>query len=160
MLASPTLFIFATGALAFFGVTLALIYRGRHDEGRLRRGTDYAGWILAVMCGIYMGFALTNHTHPYATIEIFFNGVLICILVMMRRQEVPQRLALASLLIGVHGLWDGLHFFALPLENNLVPHWYALACAVFDLGFFLMALPIFIRVIRTGHVILSQPQAK
>jgi len=156
-----TLLIFFLGALLVFSATLVLIYRGRRgDEGALRRGTNLAGWIVVAMCGIYLGFAFANPAHPDASVEIFFNGLLISLLILMRYHSTVQRLLLASLLIGIHGLWDGLHLFTLPLAKGLAPSWYALACAIFDLGYFGTASPICLQILRTGRVVPSQsPQA-
>lgn len=155
---SPTLWIFTLGSMIFFGASLALIYRGRKgSESSLRRGTDMAGWALTIMTGIYMGFAIANDAHSFSKIEMFFNGVLVTILVIMRWQNVSQRLAFASLLIGVHGLWDVLHLFDLPLANDLVPKWYAGACGILDLVYFAIALPVFINIVRTGRANSGEP---
>jgi len=149
MITSLPLFIFLLGALIVFGAILRLIYRGRcGDEAALRRGTNLASWTVVAMCGIYLGFAFVNPAHPKASVEIFFNGLLISFLVLMRYNSVAQRLLLTSLLIGIHGLWDGLHLFALPLATDLAPSWYALACAIFDLGYFGVALPVCLHLLR------------
>jgi len=157
MINSLALSILLLGSLIVFSAALVLIYRGwRGDEGALRRGTNLAGWIVVAMCGIYWGFAFANPTHPDASVEIFFNGLLISILILMRYHGVVQRLLLTSLLIGIHGLWDGLHLFTLPLANDLAPSWYALARAIFDLGYFGAASPICFQILRTGRVVPSQ----
>jgi len=75
----------------------------------------------------------------------------------MRWQDAAQRLAFASFLIGVHGLWDILHIFALPLANELVPKWYAGICAILDRGYFFIALPVFITILRTGRADSGEP---
>jgi len=161
MIISLSLLILFLGSLLVFSAALILIYRGwRGDEGALRRGTNLAGWIVVAMCGIYLGFAFANPAHLDASVEIFFNGLLISLLILMRYHSVAQRLLLTSLLIGIHGLWDGLHLFTLPLANGLAPSWYALACAIFDLGYFGVALPICLQILRTGRAVPSQsPQA-
>jgi len=70
--------LFTLGATFFFSASLVLIYRGHSGSGSsLRRGTDLAGWTLAVMCGIYMGFAIANDAHAFAKIEMFFNSGLL-----------------------------------------------------------------------------------
>jgi hypothetical protein len=150
---SPTIWSFAVGAVIFFAASLLLLYKGRSGhEASLRRGVDFATWGVMLMAGIYFGFAITQHFHAYAAAEMIFNGVLIAILVIMRWLEISQRLAFAILLIGVHGLWDALHLFDLPLANDLVPRWYASACAILDFSYFVFALPIFITIIKFGRV--------
>ena len=157
MITSLTLLILLLGSLLVFSAALVFIYRGRRgDEGALRRGTNLANWIVVAMCGIYLGFAFANPAHPDASVEIFFNGLLISLLILMRYHSVAQRLLLTSLLIGIHGLWDGLHLFSLPFANDLVPSWYALACAIFDLGYFGAASPICLQILRAGRVVPSQ----
>lgn len=157
MIISFSLLLILLGALIVFSATLLLIYRGwRGDDSALRRGTNLAGWIVVAMCGLYLGFAFANPVHPNASLEIFFNGLLISFLILMRYNSVVQRLLLTSLLIGIHGLWDGLHLFSFPLANDLLPSWYATACAVFDLGYFGAALPIAIQIFRSGRVAPSQ----
>jgi hypothetical protein len=83
---------------------------------------------------------------------LIFNGVLIATLVIMRWQGVFQRLAFAILLIGLHGLWDVLHLFELPLANDLVPSWHAWTCGILNLGYFILALPIFVAIMRFGRL--------
>lgn len=144
-----TRFIFFLGALIVFGAILRLIYRGRRgDEAALRHGANLASWVVVAMCGIYLGFAFANPHHPSTPFEIFFNGQLISFLILTRYHRVAPRLLLASLLIGVHGVWDGLHLFTLPLAADLVPAWYVVACAIFDLGYFGAALPVCLPLLR------------
>jgi len=140
------------GSLPVFSAALIFIYRGwRGDERALRRGTSLAGWIAAGMSGVYLGLAFANPAHQAAEVEIFFNGLLISILILLRYHRVAQRLVAASFLIGIHGLWDGLHLLALPFANDLVPSWYALACAIFDLGYFGAASPICFQILQAGR---------
>jgi hypothetical protein len=75
----------------------------------------------------------------------------------MRWQKVFQRLAVAILLIGVHGLWNVLHLFELPLTNDLIPKWFAWMCGLLDLGYFAFALPIFIAIVKSGRTKTNQP---
>jgi hypothetical protein len=67
-----------------------LIYRGC--------GTDMAGWAVTTMAGIYTGFAIINDAHLFSKSEMFFNGVLVVvvILIIMRWQNISQRLAFAA----------------------------------------------------------------
>lgn len=149
MITALARFIFLLGALVVFGAILRLIYRGRRgDEAALRRGANLASWVLVASCGIYLGFAFANPHHPSTPFEIFFNGQLISFLILTRYNRVAPRLLLASLLIGVHGVWDGLHLFALPLATDLVPAWYTVACAMLDLGYFGAALPVCLPLLR------------
>ena len=137
------------GALPVLGAVLTFIYRGwRGDEGALRRGVNWAAWIAVGMCGIYLAFAFAAPNHPSTPLEIFFNGQLISFLILTRYNSVAPRLLLTSLLIGVHGLWDALHIFTLPLATDLVPSWYALACAIFDLGYFGATAPVCLHFFR------------
>ncbi len=153
MLISPTIWSFVAGATLFFIVSLVFIYQGRAGrESSLRRGADMAIWAVVLICGIYIGLAIVNDLHVYARVELIFNGVLIATLVIMRWQGVSQRLAVAILLIGLHGLWDVLHLFELPLANDLVPSWHAWTCGILNLGYFILALPIFIVIMRFGRV--------
>lgn len=137
------------GALPAFSAALIFVYRGwRGDEDALRRGVSWATWLVVAMCGIYLGFAFVAPNHPGTPREIFFNGQLISFLILTRYNRVAPRLLLTSLLIGVHGLWDGLHIFALPLATALVPSWYAWACAIFDLGYFGATVPVCLHFLR------------
>ena len=150
---SPTIWSFVVGAVIFFAASLLLLYKGRGGhEASLRRGVDLTTWGVMLMTGIYFGFALTQHFHTYAAAEMIFNGALIAILIIIRWLEISQRLAFAILLIGVHGVWDALHLFDMPLANDLVPRWYAQACAILDGAYFILSLPIFITIIRFGRV--------
>jgi hypothetical protein len=154
---SSTLWSFVAGAAIFFVVSLVFIYQGHAGrESSLRRGTDMAIWAVVLICGIYSGLAIVNDLHVYAKVELLFNGVLIATLVIMRWQGVSQRLAFAILLIGLHGLWDVLHLFELPLTNDLVPNWHAWTCGILNLGYFILALPIFIAIMRFGRVNINK----
>ncbi len=155
---SPTIWSFVVGATIFWVVSLVFIYQGRAGkEASLRRGTDMAMWIVVLMSGIYIGLAIANDLHAYARVEMLFNGVLVATLVIMRWQDVSQRLAMAILLIGLHGVWNISHLFDLPLANDLVPKWYALTCGILDFGYFILALPIFIAIMRFGRVNIGKP---
>ncbi|GEM_PF-4627389 len=141
------------GSLPAFGAALIFIYRGwRGDERALRRGASLAGWITVGMCGVYLGLAFTAPAHPAASVEIFFNGLLISILILLRYHSVTPRLIAASFLIGMHGVWDGLHLLALPIATALVPSWYAVACAIFDLAYFGAVLPICFQMLRAASI--------
>jgi hypothetical protein len=158
MRTSPAIWFFAIGMIIFFAAGLKLIYRGRRgNEASLRRGADMATWTVVLVAGIYIGMAMANHLHVYALVELLFNGVLVATLVIMRWQGVYQRLALAILLIGLHGLWNVLHVFELPMTNNLIPKWFAWTCSILDLGYFAFASPIFVAIVRSGRINTKQP---
>jgi hypothetical protein len=155
---SPAIWFFVVGMLIFFAAALKLIYKGRRgNEASLRRGADMAIWAVVLVAGIYIGMAMANDLHVYARVELLFNGVLVATLVIMRWQEVSQRLALAILLIGVHGLWNVLHLFNVPIANDLIPKWFAWTCGLLDLGYFISALPIFTAIVKSGRTNTNQP---
>lgn len=100
--------------------------------------------LLAMIYGVYLGFALLDGRTSALTVESLFIAVGLTLTVCGSLYG-PTWIAVGLLL---HGLWDVLHHQRLSFAGaHTVPRWYVPFCAIADL---LGATAIFVSVLLGG----------
>lgn len=135
---SARVLLVAGTALAIILVRLALV-AVRADTGSPSRMVaelrlaQFAALVLTLSAGSYVGFALAQESAAGSGLDVALAvGFLVSAAVAVTRAPRTALILLAVAFAGHAGV-DLLHVAGL-LPSEAMPHWYATACAVYDVG--------------------------
>ena len=100
--------------------------------GELRLA-QWAALLLAASAGVTMGLAVANDVVPFGTLEVTFGVAFLLAATLIFTREPRDGLLLAAASFIAHALVDIAHRPGL-LSPDLVPRWYAVGSAIFDVA--------------------------
>jgi hypothetical protein len=90
------------------------------------KAQDFYGILLAMIAGVYIGFAINDGRHDKLLLELLV-ALGFCVLVLIGMWKWPVLIALGYFL---HAVWDLLHH---PFKLGArVKSWYPPACVIYD----------------------------
>ena len=131
-------FLVAAIALAIATIRLSVIATTADPASPQRliaelRLAQFAALLLVLTAGVYIGFALAHESTTGSGLDVAL-GVGFLVLASVAISQSPRR-ALTLLAIGFagHAVVDLLHG-ARVLPAEVLPNWYATACAIYDVA--------------------------
>ena len=127
-----TVAVLSASATAMFAWRVSRLDPSEPDRlvGELRLA-QWAALLLATGAGSWVGLAVANDAVPVGTIEVTFGVVFVLLAALILTREPRDGLLFAAAAFVAHALIDIAHRPGL-LSPDLVPRWYAVGCAIFD----------------------------
>jgi hypothetical protein len=122
------------GALAWFSVRAAATPSGTPErliaEFRVLR---LAALLLAVNAGISIGLAAAREAVPSGAVDVTLGAGFVALAAIALTRDPREALIMLTAGFGAHALLDIAHRPGW-LSPDLAPHWFFIACAVYDVG--------------------------
>lgn len=97
------------------------------------RLAQFAALLLAMMAGVYVGFAVLNENTRGVGLDIALAIGFLVVAATTLVRDPRQSLVIVALAFAAHALLDVAHQPGGLLPHDIAPRWYLIGCAIYDL---------------------------
>ena len=97
------------------------------------RLAQFAALLLAMMAGVYVGFAVLNESMRGVGLDIALAIGFLVVAATTLVRDPRQSLVIVALAFAAHALLDVAHQPGGLLPHDIAPRWYLIGCAIYDL---------------------------
>ncbi len=97
------------------------------------RLAQFAALLLAMMAGVYVGFAVLNESTRGVGLDIALAIGFLVVAATTLVRDPRQSLVIVALAFAAHALLDVAHQPGGLLPHDIAPRWYLIGCAIYDL---------------------------
>jgi hypothetical protein len=121
-------------ALALFWFVSIAVRTPRDSPARLvheLRLAQFAALVLTFTAAVYLGFAVSHEHRPGIAVDVALASGYLVVSAVVLTLDPRRALGVLALAFLSHAVLDVLHRPGL-LPEDVVPRWYIIACAVYD----------------------------
>ena len=120
--------------LTWYAVRTTSIPTSSPDRlGAELRLAQFAALLLAMMAGVYVGFAVLNENTRGVGLDIALAIGFLVVAATTLVRDPRQSLVIVALAFAAHALLDVAHQPGGLLPHDIAPRWYLIGCAIYDL---------------------------